>query len=138
MTRAVGTQGGLDDLGVLITAAWGLDREWLSDAACVDYEKPSQLSPSPWQFDRKQRFGDVTGVEMIKLALLHCFGCKAQYDCGTYAVGGSMRAGTWGMDIIDLRWLQTQDDRFDLLELARSLGEPTQRLIREARLDRTA
>lgn len=56
---------------------------------------------------------------MIKMALMVCASCPAQYDCAEYAVVGMMRAGTWAMGITNLTWLQSQTDALNIIAYTR-------------------
>lgn len=143
----------LDDLGVLVSAAYGLDTSWMSAARCrswdgePDDDEPYPLGiPTPWQFDYEQvvvtRIGKkevvLEGKEMIKVALMHCYGCPAQYVCARYGVEARCRAGTYGMRISDLRWLQSQPDALELIAIADDLDIPMQRYVAEMRKIRAA
>jgi len=129
----------LTNLGVLIQAAWGLDRSWWEGAACRRYAKASSLIPSPWQFDRVQRVrhGDVVyrGEEMIKVALTFCQACPSQYACARFAVEAKMKAGTWAMDAKDLAWLASIADPMAAIDWAEDSGEPIQRVVVRMRQD---
>lgn len=134
MTRARSTDGDLDVLGVLITAAFGLDREWVDDARCLRYENPLPDGPTPWQFDPKQRWRIVNGgkqtvihgEEMVRVALSFCWGCPVQWECASYAVRGRMIAGTWAMTEKDLGWLAKRDDAQEIIDESRMAGVPLQ------------
>lgn len=129
-------------MGVLITAAFGLSREWAERAACRTWRSDADV-PSPWQFDPDQVVyleredgtkATLFGREMRQLALLSCRGCPVQYECATYAVDAKMVAGTWAMKIADLRWLQRQGDRAaDIIAAAQLEGRPVQVAVRMAR-----
>jgi hypothetical protein len=143
MPRITSCDGDLDDLGGLITRAYGIDRNWMEHGACRGWANDDDLTPSPWQFDPTQEVpvkradGTVAvlmGREMQKLALIHCAGCPVQYDCAEYAVeAGLMLAGTWAMKIVDLAWLQKQDDWREILMDAFVAGTPVQVHVRSVR-----
>jgi len=89
--------------------------------------------PTPWQVNKSQRIAGIRGSEMIKMALMVCHGCVAQYDCARYAVEGKMQAGTWSMGITNLNWLQEQADWEDHLAVAQELGVPVDQYISDVR-----
>lgn len=134
-----------ESLGVLLTAAYDCDTEWQSEARCSPerYERTAGI-PSPWQFNPEQEVevdrGDGTlvvlkGTEMIELGLMSCFACPAQYDCARYAMCAKMRAGTWGMKIGDLVWLQRKKTPAKtLIDYAEAEAIPLQRAIPLARV----
>ncbi len=128
-------------MGVLITAAFGLDRSWANEGYCRSWAS-TEAVPSPWQFDPKQvvviERSDGTkaklfGHDMVRLALLDCRQCPAQYRCAEYAVRAQMVAGTWAMRIADLRWLRKQPEAIKLVEAWEEAGVPVQVAVREAR-----
>lgn len=117
MPRITSCDGDIDDLGVLITRAYGLDRSWAADGRCSTW-RSDDLIPSPWQFDPKQvvrlerpdgTIDELRGAEMQKMALMTCHACPAQYDCAAYALEAGMLAGTWAMKAVDLAWLRKLD-----------------------------
>ncbi len=122
----------IDDLGKLIRAAYGLDTSWRRAAACRRWE-PDEVTPeleawrrwdyegpSIWQVDNDQIMNGIRGAKLIEIALMVCHACPAQYDCATWAVKAKVQAGTYGMKIPALLWLQTQDEPLDLIEMARA------------------
>lgn len=140
MARPRSASGSIDDLGHLITAAYGLDRDWDAEAHCrpEHYVKASKTIPSPWQFDPNQkvtytnsdgRETVIKGRDMIEAALLVCHSCPAQYDCATYAVQAEVLAGTWAMRIYDLTWLRRQPNWRELIADARRRRRPLQKAI---------
>lgn len=70
---------------------------------------------------------------MIKMALMVCHSCQAQFDCADFAVRGMMRAGTWAMGITNLGWLQEQPDWEDIIAVAREFNEPLHPYITDLR-----
>lgn len=105
-------------------------------AECLHYQKadPAEMpKPTPWQVARHQVVDGISGAELIRMALTVCWSCPAQYDCARFAVEGLMVAGTWAMDIGDLKWLQAQDDGVEFVLMAEALGEPVQVVVRTAR-----
>lgn len=126
------TPDGELDLGDLITAAIGLDRSWVSHAACLAWTHDDK--PTPWQVDKSQVIDGVRGSEMIKMALMVCATCQAQYDCARYAVQGQMRAGTWAMGITNLSWLQNTVDPLTLIEIAEAAAQPLHTFVTALRL----
>jgi len=137
LTRLKLCDGDIEELGVLITAAYEHDRTWASRGKCRGWNAEDELTPTPWQFDPKQRVTIVDGgrkvtlrgSELIELALMSCHSCPVQYACATYAVRARMLAGTWSMKIIDLTWLAKQDDFEALIALAEEEGVPLQQWI---------
>ena len=121
MTRHRTPDGELD-LGDLITAAFGLDRAWTAKASCLAWVGDDP-KPTPWQVNKSQTVAGVRGAELIKLALMVCQSCEAQYDCARYAVRGKMQAGTWAMGITNLDWLQDQEDWEEIIAIAEDCGE---------------
>jgi len=75
---------------------------------------------------------------MARYAQMICFSCPAQYDCLAFAIEGKMIAGTWAVGVKTLRWLQTQPDALDLVEMARSNGFPVQEIASEIMAERSA
>lgn len=117
-----------------MAAAYGLDRTWTTKARCREWNADDELTPTPWQFDPGQRVilddgQELRGPEMIELGLMSCFSCPAQYECAHYAVDGRVNAGTWAMKIVDLTWLGRQPDSAAIIELARAVGAPLQRVV---------
>ncbi len=140
MARPRSATGSIDDLGHLITAAFGLDRTWDVDAACHKdrFPRGSKLIPSPWQFDPNQKVtfrnsdGEMTiikGREMIQAALMICHNCPVQYECATYAVEGEVLAGTWAMRIFDLAWLRKQSNWRAIIARAKRRAVPLQHYV---------
>ena len=136
LTRQRLCEGSIDDLGVLLTAAFGLNASWHSEARCKDWNGPDELIPTPWQFDpgQKVKIGPkqwLRGSEMIDLALMSCYACPVQSDCATWAVKARARAGTFAMKIIDLKFLESLDEdvALALIEEAAAAGVPLQRAI---------
>lgn len=130
MTRHRTADGELD-LGDLISAALELDRGWTVRASCLSWSGDNK--PSPWQVDKTQAVDGVRGSELIKMALMVCRTCPAQYDCTRYAVQGQMRAGTWAMGIANLRWLQTRPDAADITDAAEKSGTPMEDVVQSLR-----
>lgn len=143
----------IEDLGVLVSAAHGLDTSWMSAGRCTSWDGEPEDSepyplhlPTPWQFDFEQvvmaKIGDETvelrGAEMIKVALSHCFGCPAQYACAEYGLRARVRAGTYAMKISDMRWMQGQEDALEMVAIADDLDVPLQRYVAEMRSIRAA
>lgn len=141
LTRLKLCDGDIEELGVLITAAYDQDRTWVSRGKCRGWNADDELTPTPWQFDPKQRVTihdgrrDVVlrGQEMVELALMSCHSCPVQYACATYAVRARMLAGTWAMKIIDLTWLAKQEDFEFIIEMAEAEGVPLQHWIPQLR-----
>lgn len=140
MSRITSCDGDLDDLGVLITRAYGVDRDWWSDAACRSWSATARV-PSPWQFDPKQTVivslsdgsqSVLRGGEMIKLALMICETCPAQYQCARYAIDAGMLAGTWAMKIVDLKKLLELEPKeaVAVVDAAEQEGMPVQVYVR--------
>lgn len=123
--------GGIDELGVLITAALYLDRTWMEHGKCRKWRYPDDPDgnihrPSPWHGSRVPiKVGDVTvkTSEMAKVALMVCHGCPAQWDCATYAVKGKLQAGIWSMPLPALKAMQDDEgSALELIERARAEG----------------
>lgn len=133
MTRHRTPDGELD-LGDLITAAFGLDRTWVADASCRAWIADDDPKPTPWQVNKSQNVNGVRGSEMIKMALMVCHSCVAQYDCARFAVEGKMQAGTWAMGITNLVWLADQPDWAEIIAIAEDLGAPLDEYISTLRL----
>lgn len=151
--RRIAISDDIGDLGVLVSAAHGLDTSWMPDGRCKGWDgrdeddAPWPLSaPTPWQFDHEQRVTvrigrvgaerevEVTGEKMIALALMLCFSCPVQWACAEYGVKARVRAGTYGMRISDMRWLQDQKERaLELVAIADDLDVPVQRFVPEMR-----
>jgi hypothetical protein len=126
MAKPRNTDGAIEDLGVLLTAAYGLDTSWMDDGSCCGWGSNRPGHPTPWQVAPGKKYNGVSGAELVKYALIICSGCPSQYDCADYAVDGLMIAGTWAMPITQLRWLQKQSDAHDVIEMARVSGTPMQ------------
>lgn len=142
MPRITSCDGDLDDLGGLITRAYGIDRNWMERGACRGWRNDDDTMPSPWQFDPSQTVlvqrsdgtvAKLKGREMQKLALIHCASCPVQYDCAEYAIEAGMLAGTWAMKIVDLDWLRNQDEWRELLMDAFVANVPVQVHVRSIR-----
>ena len=138
MAKAVGTDGGVDDLGVLLTAAIGLDREWMEKGSCYKWGATRPGHPTPWQVSPGQNYNGLSGYEMVRYAEIVCYACPAQYDCLAFAIEGKMIAGTWAVRAKTLHWLQTQDDALDLVEMARANKVPVQEIAASIMAERTA
>lgn len=142
MTRLKSTDGTLEDLGVLITAAHGLDTTWMGRGSCHGWGTQRPYQPTPWQVAPNQTviLSDGTvlkGSEMVKYAAMVCYACPAQWDCVTFAVVGKMIAGTWGVRAKTLCWLQSQDDALDLVAMAREGQIPVQEIAAQVMAQRT-
>lgn len=138
MPKPRNTDGAIEDLGVLLTAAYGLDTEWMERGTCYGWGSNRPGTTTPWQATSGKRYGEFSGGELVKYALIVCSGCPAQYDCTSYAIKGMMVAGTWGVSISQLRWLQGQDDGLDLVEIARELDAPVQSVVADVFAARTS
>lgn len=121
--------GDIDDLGVLITAAFGVERAWAKRGVCFQYAR-AEFGPTPWQYDP----GPATN-HIIDMALIACAGCAAQYDCARYAMEIRAQAGTWAMPVNVLWWAQKQEDRLDMVAEAEAAGEPVARALEAAMLE---
>lgn len=138
-----------DDLGKLIMAAYGLDRDWINDGACVRYMAGQRTdSLNPWWAEWNETYGDIKGEELVRAALLICHDCPAQYECARYAVKGEMRGGVWGMTLANLRWLQgsnasvspvavrapsSQQEALDIIDMAEANRMSTNDVVVELR-----
>lgn len=111
---------------MLITAAYGLDVEWMKQGSCYNWGSKREGHPTPWQVAPGRKYGDLSGSELVRYALLICNTCPAQYDCASYAVQAQMIAGTWSIPVTQLRWLQKQPDALDLIGMARDNDVPMQ------------
>lgn len=121
MARPLSSDGDLDSLGSLITAAYGLDRSWVQDAACVRYRAGQRTDErNPWLAEWNVRYDDVPGREIVGAALMICHACPSQYGCARYAIEGVMKAGTWGMRLKHLKWLQEENTLDEALEIVAS------------------
>lgn len=119
-----------EDFGVLITAAFGLDRSWTSGAACQGYMAGRRTDEhNPWYADWWKMYDGIRGREFVKAALIICHDCPAQYGCARYAVEGRMIAGTWGMTLVDLKWLQAQDDWAEIIDMAEAAEVAMQEVV---------
>lgn len=134
MARPTSTDGDIESLGTLITAAFELDRSWYDKGACSGWHR-KMSGPTPWQQDPTAT-RDGYADEMIAVALIICQTCPVQYQCAKYAVEGRMLAGTWGMHPSDLVWLgrpANAKQAAPLLRAAEAAGIPAQRAVRVAR-----
>lgn len=137
MPKPLNTDGSIEDLGVLLTAAYGLDTDWMARGTCYGWGSSKPGHPTPWQVAPGKRYDDIPGSELVKYALILCSGCLAQYDCATYAIKGMMIAGTWSLPITQLRWLQGQQDGLDMVEMARESKLPVQNVAVKVFTERT-
>ena len=137
MSRTRNTEGSVDDLGVLITAAIGLDRAWMEQGTCYGWGSNRPGQPTPWQVSPGQNVNGVSGAELVRYAQIICFACRAQYDCLRFAIEGNMIAGTWAVRAKTLTWLQSQPDAVDLVEMARANQIPVQTIAANTMMDRT-
>lgn len=118
--------------GRLIRAAFGLDTTWQEHGRCRSWRTDQpDAKKSPWLegATRGKNADGVSGVEIVKAALMLCSSCPVQYDCAEYALQGLMIAGTWAMDINDLKWLQRQTDGQSIVDLARVQKRPVQDVV---------
>lgn len=115
--------GDIDDLGVLITAAFGVERAWASKGVCFKYQR-AEYGPTPWQYDPGPGANHI-----IEMALIACAGCRAQYDCARYAMEIRAQAGTWAMPVNVLWWAQKQADRLEMVAAAEAEGVPVARVL---------
>lgn len=120
------SDGQIEDLGVLLTAALDLDTGWMPRGACYGYGCRNPESTTPWQAAPTRTYDGMSGSELVKWALIVCRGCPAQYDCAAYAVEGWMIAGTWSMPLTHLAWLRKQPDWEDIIADARQRKVPIQ------------
>jgi hypothetical protein len=130
------TDGAIEDLGVLLTAAYGLDTSWMREGSCYGWGSNRPDHPTPWQVAPGRKYRGLSGGELVKYALIVCSGCPAQYDCVTFAIKGMMIAGTWAVPVTHLRWLQKQDDAFDLIQMAKDANVPMQQVAVRAFAER--
>lgn len=138
MAKPKNTDGAIEDLGVLITASYGLDTSWMERGSCYGWGNTRPGHPTPWQVTPQEKVGDIRGSEMVRYALLLCGSCPSQYDCTSYAVQGMMLAGTWGVRVGVLHWLQGEEDALDLIEMARELHAPVQEIASQVMAERSA
>lgn len=136
MVMPLGTDGSIDDLGILITAMYGLDQSWMKRGSCFEWGKSKPRQPTPWQVVPGRLYNGIPGGELVQFAALMCRSCPAQWDCARFAVEGKMMAGTWSMPITELRWMQKQEGATDLIEDARKGNKPVQVAVREALAER--
>ena len=132
MPKLKNTDGAIEDLGVLITAAYGLDTNWMQGGSCYNWGSKREGHPTPWQVAPGRKYNGISGSELVRYALMICNSCPAQYDCATYAVKAQMIAGTWSLPITQLRWLQSRVDSQDLIEMAREGEIPMQKVAANA------
>jgi hypothetical protein len=137
LSKVKNTDGAIDDLGVLITAAIGLDRSWMERGTCYGWGSQRPGQPTPWQVSPSQKANGISGYELVKYAAMICFACPAQYDCLEFAVKGKINAGTWAVRLKTLEWLQGEEDALDLIAIARSERIPVQTIAAELMADRT-
>lgn len=137
MAKPRNTDGSIEDLGVLICAAYGLNTDWMKKGSCYGWGSNRPGHPTPWQVAPGKKYDGLSGAELVKYALIICSGCPSQYDCAKFAVDAQMIAGTWSCPITQLRWLQKQDDAHDLIEMARESGTPMQTVAVEVFTART-
>lgn len=127
--------------GKLIRAAFGLDMDWMEHGRCRSWRTElGDVKKSPWLETAKKPRDEsgVSGAEIIKAALMICSSCPVQHDCASYALEGLITAGTWSMDIGDLRWLQKQPDGQSILDLAHVQNRPVQDVVVQVRTIRAA
>lgn len=137
MTTATSTDDSVDfGLGVLLSFAMELDREWMKAGSCYNWGSKRPGHPTPWQVSPKQTVSGVSGTEMMRYAQMICFACPAQYDCLKFAVEGRMIAGTWAVRAKTLQWFQQQEDALDLIEMAREKAIPVQTLASKVMAER--
>jgi hypothetical protein len=133
LARLKNTDGEIDSLGTLITAAFGIDTSWMAGGKCRGWNAENEIGPTPWQVNPQQMVDGVRGEEYIEIGLMVCFSCPAQYACANYAVEARMMAGTWAMHIGDLEWLRRQKDWEVILTAAELEELPVQRVVGETR-----
>lgn len=118
---------------------FGLDTSWMKRGTCYGWGSQRPGQPTPWQVAPGQRIsGPVSASEMARYAQMICYSCPAQYDCLAFAVEGKMIAGTWAVGVKTLRWLQTQDDALDLVEMARLNSFPVQEIASSVMAERSS
>lgn len=123
--------------GSLREATYALDRSWWNRAACHGWIRRSWV-PTPWNVASSDE--PVNGVpchKLVDLALIICSACPAQYDCARYATAGLVNAGTWGMRVKLLQWLQKQPDGLDIIDQAEAEKAVVQVFVRNAKRERT-
>jgi hypothetical protein len=98
---------------VHVKLAFDEDRSWAEEARCTDSNGKLRFA---WTVlaNESIELGDSTydGSSLIALALEYCRVCPVQWECAAFAIHTSPKPeqlwGTWGADMVDLRWLKRQ------------------------------
>jgi hypothetical protein len=93
-----------------VKLAFDEDRSWAEGAQCTDANGKLRFA---WTVlaNETVTLGDsaYSGSELIALALEYCRACPVQWECAAFAIHTAPKAeqlwGTWGADMVDLRWL---------------------------------
>ncbi len=92
MGRGKSTDGSIDELGVLITASYGLPNEWRDDASCRGWHE----APTPWHFSPgTPSLRRIRSDEQVAFALIIFLGALQSIPQQVYEAAGIDGATTW-------------------------------------------
>lgn len=132
---------------ILVTAAHDLDTSWKSDALCRRVTAPAARRDSGWTIwmaDYNDPLpadpDEMRPREQVEWALLFCQACPVQYECVHYAIDSLAKAGTYGVRLAALKWLQGYPQHHAermaaghaLVEQARTRGLPVHQVVEPA------
>jgi hypothetical protein len=136
MTRARPYDGDFDSLPKAIRRAAEADRSYYDRANC---KANPEVQSVAWTLERGKTVvvggQKIPADDLIELACIQCSMCDVQWDCATAAIVGEEPVGTWGDKIENIHFLRKRDDRFEVLEAARSEGIPVRVAISHLRPD---
>ena len=123
-----------------VKLAFDADRSWAEGAQCTDANGKLRYA---WTVLANEtiELGDSVygGNELIALALEYCRVCPVQWQCASFAVATAPKPeqlwGTWGADMVELRWLKRQGPLVTdaLIGQAEATATPVQVAVHAAR-----
>lgn len=93
--------------------AFDADRTWAEGAQCTDANGKLRYAWTVLANESIELGESVySGSDLIALALEYCRVCPVQWQCAAFAVATAPKPeqlwGTWGADMVELRWLKRQ------------------------------
>lgn len=127
-------------LGRAVLAVRGLDQSWMPKGSCRNYPAGRQPDGSTlWHADMTDKRYPTRAERdhnaLATVALMICRNCPVQYECADFAVRSEACAGTYGVRLSNLRWLQEGMNR-SVLDRGRTSGLPVEVFVSNVRFRR--